>query len=219
MKRILKASRLEKYEPLSDAENIKLYQQGEEPAGEALYNKYQVGMLHYATVFVGPYLGQDVMQDTWEAVLRGLGKDGSYREEQLFNKYIKSIVLRQALVTLKEERRFGMTDAEPEEGPDEDMYAEEEMIIKQSAVLENPGEFLNPEEQLIKTQTDGILMRALRKAGQRATRIVILRVVHGMSFKEICVMMGISAENVARSLYSKTLREICLLLAPFRGAL
>src|SRR5947209_548348 len=103
--------RIEKYALLSDAENIRLYRLGDEEgelAWRALFNKYHLKMLHYATVIVGTYLADDVMQDTWEALIREL-RDGSYKEEQLFHKYIKSIVLRRSLVTLKEERRFGMT--------------------------------------------------------------------------------------------------------------
>jgi len=78
--------------------------QGELPAIEESV-PFQDGMLLYASAIVGPWLAQDVMQDSWEALLKGLA-DGSYKEGQHFDRYIRSIVKRRALVTWKEERRM-----------------------------------------------------------------------------------------------------------------
>src|SRR5206468_4255137 len=85
------------WKTLSDAALVKLFQEGEYEAMDALTERYTLILLPFLTKKTGnEYDAGDVLQETLMIVLLRLNH-GAYTEQGVFDKWIKTIAFRQAV--------------------------------------------------------------------------------------------------------------------------
>ncbi len=147
----------------------------------------QATMLRLATTFVpNVAVAEEVVQDTWVAVLRGI--DG-FAGRSEFKSWLLAILVNRAKSTgVREARSVAIDDA----GPAVDR-----------ARFDGAGAWASPprhwieesEDRLLATGLRDRLELALRRLPSRQRAIVMLRDIDGLSSEEVCGVLDITAGN------------------------
>jgi RNA polymerase sigma-70 factor, ECF subfamily len=171
----------------SDADLLRRLRIGDEQAFVVLVERYNGSMLRIASSFVpSRAVAEEVVQDTWLAVLRGI--DG-FEGRSSLRTWVFSILVNRARSTgTREQRSIPVADA----GPAVD-----------GSRFGSDGRWSSPPEHWIEEAEDrlaaGKLADLLRSAmgdlPVRQREVVILRDVEGMSSEEVCEVLAISEGN------------------------
>jgi RNA polymerase sigma-70 factor (ECF subfamily) len=171
----------------AEAELVAQLRVGDEEAFVALAGRHQATMLRLASAFVpSPAVAEEVVQDTWLAVLRGI--DG-FAGRASFKTWLLAILVNRAKSTgMSEARSLPIGDA----GPAVD-----------SSRFDAGGAWISPPRQWVEESEDrllamglgGRLESALKRLPSRQRAIVILRDVDGLSSEEVCRVLDITAGN------------------------
>ena len=171
---------------LNDAQLVHEYRNGNSPAWEALFNRYQPNMLRYVASIAGNDLAHDVMQDTWVVVITSI-LNGSYKEEQRFSKWIKTIAYKQAVEAWREEHKFG--------------YKEE--VIPET--IDDAG---SADANMIGKEEETTLFKALQRLSRRESMVVYMHAMEEMSFEQICLYMNLKRASHVRTIYCRALSKM-----------
>ena len=160
---------------------------GDEKAFVILVNRHHEAMLHLACSFV-PNLAvaEEVVQDTWLGVLRGLG---GFEGRSSFRTWLFRILVNRARTTGARERR---TVAIGDAGP-----------AVEASRFSQTGQWLSPPEQWIEDADDRLradqladkIRRAIGELPDRQRVVVTLRDVEGLSSGDVCQVLDISDAN------------------------
>jgi RNA polymerase sigma-70 factor (ECF subfamily) len=171
----------------AETELVARLRRGDEAAFVALAGRHQATMLRLAGAFVpSAAVAEEVVQDTWVAVLRGI--DG-FAGRSSFKAWLLGILVNRAKSTgMREARSLAIGDA----GPAVD-----------GTRFDAAGAWMAPPRHWVEESEDRLLAAGLRErlelalkrlpARQRA--IVILRDVDGLSSDEVCGVLEVSAGN------------------------
>jgi RNA polymerase sigma-70 factor (ECF subfamily) len=180
---------LRRSEPIAaaEAELVAKLRAGDEDAFVALARQHQAMMLRLASALVpSPAIAEEVVQDTWVAVLRGIE---GFAGRSSFKTWLLRILVNRAKSTgMRERRSVAIGDA----GPAVD-----------ASRFDAAGAWASPPQHWVEDADDRLLATGLRRrleltlkrlpARQRA--IVVLRDVDGLSSEEVCGVLEISAAN------------------------
>ncbi len=170
-----------------DQELVGRLRAGEEEAFVELAARHHAAMLQLAGSFVSnPAIAEEVVQDTWLAVLRGLD---SFAGRSTFKTWLLRILVNRARSTgVREDRSIAIGDATP---------------AVDSSRFDASGAWMAPPEHWIEDSEDRLLAEALTErlhealehlpARQRA--VLTLRDVDGLSSKEVSEVLEISEAN------------------------
>jgi len=171
----------------SDAELVRRLRSGDEHAFTGLVERYHQPMLQLAASFV-PNLAvaEEVVQDTWLAVLRGL--DGFEGRSSLKTWLFRILVNRARTTGSKEQRSVPVADPEP--------------AVDQSR-FDGAGGWADPPEHWIEAAEGrveaGKLAHRVRAwiddLPARQREVVLLRDVEGMSSEEVCTVLSLTEGN------------------------
>jgi RNA polymerase sigma-70 factor (ECF subfamily) len=171
----------------SDAELLRQLRAGHERAFVALVERYNGSMLRLALSFVpSRAVAEEVVQDTWLAVLRGLA---GFEGRSSLRTWMFTILVNRARTTgSREQRTIPVADAGPvvdasRFGPDGAWSAPPENWIEEAENRVEAGKLAS----LLRSAMDGLPAR------QR--EVVLLRDVEGMSGAEVCAVLAISEAN------------------------
>jgi RNA polymerase sigma-70 factor (ECF subfamily) len=129
---------------------------------------------------------EDVVQDTWVAVLRGLGR---FEGRSSLRTWVFHILLNRARSAAAAERRvLPFSEAFPEH----DSQASGEPAEPQLAV-ETEAEL--PEPAALAAELRGQLGDAVNRLPDRQRTVLVLRDVHGYPPGEVCRLLGVSTGN------------------------
>jgi RNA polymerase sigma-70 factor, ECF subfamily len=193
----------------ADGELLLRLRSGDERAFVSLVQRYQEQMLRLATSFVpNQAVAEEVVQDTWLALLRGL--DG-FEERSSLKTWLFSILVNQARTTgTREHRSVPVPDPEPAVDP---------------ARFDAGGSWADPPEQWVEA-AEGRLeagkladrLRALMdELPARQRQVVLLRDVDELSSEEVCSVLAISDGNQRVLLHRGRSRLRQLFEDEFRG--
>jgi len=193
----------------ADGELLVRLRSGDERAFVSLVQRYQEQMLRLATSFVpNQAVAEEVVQDTWLALLRGL--DG-FEERSSLKTWLFSILVNQARTTgTREHRSVPVPDPEPAVDP---------------ARFDAGGSWADPPEQWVEA-AEGRLeagkladrLRALMdELPARQRQVVLLRDVDELSSEEVCSVLAISDGNQRVLLHRGRSRLRQLFEDEFRG--
>jgi RNA polymerase sigma-70 factor, ECF subfamily len=193
----------------ADGELLLRLRSGDERAFVSLVQRYQEQMLRLATSFVpNQAVAEEVVQDTWLALLRGL--DG-FEERSSLKTWLFSILVNQARTTgTREHRSVPVPDPEPAVDP---------------ARFDAGGGWADPPEQWVEA-AEGRLeagkladrLRALMdELPARQRQVVLLRDVDELSSEEVCSVLAISDGNQRVLLHRGRSRLRQLFEDEFRG--
>jgi RNA polymerase sigma-70 factor, ECF subfamily len=171
----------------SDADLIRRLRVGDERAFVALVERYNGSMLRIALSFVpSRAVAEEVVQDTWLAVLRGIA---GFEERSSLRTWMFTILVNRARSTgTREQRSIPVADA----GPAVD-----------SSRFGLDGRWSSPPEHWIEEAEDrlaagkltDLLQSAMDDLPARQREVVVLRDMEGMSSEEVCKVLAISEGN------------------------
>jgi RNA polymerase sigma-70 factor (ECF subfamily) len=171
----------------SDAELVHRLRSGDEHAFTGLVERYHQPMLRLAASFVpNRAVAEEVVQDTWLAVLRGL--DGFEGRSSLKTWLFRILVNRARTTGTREQRSVPVADPEPAVDP---------------ARFDGSGGWSDPPEHWIEAAEGraeaGKLAHRVRawinELPARQREVVLLRDVEGMSSEEVCAVLALTEGN------------------------
>jgi RNA polymerase sigma-70 factor (ECF subfamily) len=160
---------------------------GEEGAFVALAGRHQAAMLRLASSFVtSAAVAEEVVQDTWLAVLRGI--DG-FEERSSFKTWLLRILVNRARSTgVREHRSVPVDDAAP--------AVERSRFDAAGAWASPPGHWVEESEDRVFAAGLGAELAAtLNRLPPRQRAVVVLRDVDELSAAEVCQVLSISEAN------------------------
>jgi RNA polymerase sigma-70 factor (ECF subfamily) len=186
-----------------DSATVQALLAGQAEVFEALFEQYYPLMLRLALPYVGEKrLAEEVIQETWMAVLRGLA---NFEGRSSLKTWISSILVNRAKTYAQREGRFDhVTLLEEDETESttgtasvslDRFYASDHAEWPQEW-RENPQRWEDtPERQLlvgeVLEQIEGVLATLPAKQAQ----VMILRDLQGWSAEEVCQALGVSEAN------------------------
>jgi RNA polymerase sigma-70 factor (ECF subfamily) len=171
----------------ADGELLLRLRSGDERAFVSLVQRYQEQMLRLATSFVpSQAVAEEVVQDTWLALLRGL--DG-FEGRSSLKTWLFGILVNQARTTgTREHRSVPVPDPEPAVDP--------ARFDASGGWADPPERWLEAAEGRLEAGKLADRLRALMdELPARQREVVLLRDVEELSSEEVCSVLAISDGN------------------------
>ena len=177
----------------TDAELLGRLRAGDERAFVALVQRHHDAMLRLACSFVpNVAVAEEVVQDTWVGVLRGIG---SFEGRSSFRTWLFRILVNRARTTGARERRtvaVGDSEAVGDAG-----------AAVAASRFDSRGGWLSPPERWIEEVEDrleagklaGLIRTAINDLPDRQRQVVTLRDIEGLTSEEVCSVLEISETN------------------------
>jgi RNA polymerase sigma-70 factor (ECF subfamily) len=175
--------------PTMDADTplLRRLRDGDEQAFVVLVERYHPPMLRLALTFVrSQAVAEEVVQDTWLAALRGLGR---FEERSSLRTWLFTILVNRARTTgVREARSVPIADAGPAVdasrfGPSGAWAAPPEHWVEEA------------EERIDAGKLNELLRTGLAVLPPRQREVVLLRDVEGLSSADVCQVLTISEAN------------------------
>lgn len=184
--------------PVTDEATLAALRAGDERAYTELIRRLYPSMRRLARTFVASdAAAEEVVQDTWLAVVRGL--DG-FQGRSALNTWIFSILTNQAKTRGGRERRVvpfsSLGDAaEDDEGAvDADRFQGDDDAWPGHWATP-PRPWTRPDRRLLALEARARLKDALEELPDRQRLVVTLRDVEGLAAEEVCDLLSVSPEN------------------------
>lgn len=175
-----------------DRELVAAIRAGDEQAFAALVDGWSGSMLRTARAHVpSDGIAEEVVQDTWIAVLQGLG---GFRGESRLRTWVFGILVNQAKSKGARERRTVPFTSLADDGPTVDPER------FQRAGEAHPGGWRSfpvewPEESMLATEVRRVVAAALDALPARQRLVVTLRDIEGFTGREVSELLAISTGN------------------------
>ncbi|MBA3809476.1 MAG: RNA polymerase sigma factor, partial [Solirubrobacterales bacterium] len=170
-----------------DAELLARVREGDEQAFVALVARHHSAMLHLARSFVpSAAVAEEVVQDTWVAVLKGLE---NFEGRSTLKTWLLQILVNRARSSgVREHRSVAVGDATP---------------VVDRARFDASGAWMSPPEHWVEDSDDRLLAEglaaeireSLEQLPERQREVVMLRDIDGLSGQEVCDALEISEAN------------------------
>jgi RNA polymerase sigma-70 factor (ECF subfamily) len=170
-----------------DAELLARLRDGEEQAFVLLVARHHAAMLRLAGSFVSSTaVAEEVVQDTWLAVLRGIG---DFAGRSTFRTWLLRILVNRARSTgVRESRSVAVGDAGP--------VVDRSRFDASGAWMSPPQHWIEDSEDRMQAQAlAGHIHRTLGELPARQREVVVLRDVDGLTSHEVCEVLAISEAN------------------------
>jgi RNA polymerase sigma-70 factor (ECF subfamily) len=186
-----------------DAELLAALRAGDEAAFAELVTAWSPSMLRIARSFVGTWqAAEDVVQDTWLGVVRGLG---AFEGRSALRTWVLSILANRARSRAARDRRLVLWSDLAEPAADGDAGSWVDPARFRGSGDPYPGHWTTagepvpwreqPETSAISREALEVLEAALEALPPRQQTVVRLRDVHDLTSQEVCEVLDISAEN------------------------
>ena len=170
-----------------DGELLARLRAGEEQAFVLLVARHHASMLRIASSFVSSTaVAEEVVQDTWLGVLRGLDE---FAGRSSFKTWLLRILVNRARSTgMREHRSVAVGDAGP---------------VVDRARFDASGAWMSPPQHWVEDSDDrllaeslaGTIQIALAELPPRQREVLMLRDVDGLSGREVCEALELSEAN------------------------
>jgi RNA polymerase sigma-70 factor, ECF subfamily len=188
---------------VASADDLYLIEQlrsGNEAAFEALIDRYATAMLRLAMVYVRAWaVAEEVVQETWLAVLEGLGR---FEGRSSLKTWMFRILTNCAKTRAQREGRCiplsSLEDIDPdhaERAVDSDRFLPEDHQWSGHWVSFPSNWKEMPEERLLSQETRARIHLAIEAVPPNQREIIILRDIEGWTSEETCAFLGISEVN------------------------
>ena len=164
-----------------------------------LVDAWSPGMLRVARTYVADeHTAQDVVQETWLGVLRGI--DGFAQRSSLRN-WTFGILINQAKTRGVRDARTVATSSLMPAAEDLGPTVDPARMRGRFALFLSghwrayPPQWPSPEDEALAQETRRVLATALATLPERQRIVVVLRDVEGYSSREVCDLLDVSASN------------------------
>ncbi len=179
--------------PSDDSDLVAKLRRGDEAAFTTLVDRYSAALRRLARSFVSTDAAADeVVQDTWVAVLDGLD---TFQERSLVKTWIFRILVNRA-------KTKGVRDARMVPGLDTEESDSAEAAVDPArfddrGMWSNPPrwESETPAKVLLRKELVGELERAIGQLPERQRSVVVLRDALGWSAEEVCDLLELDEGN------------------------
>ena len=140
-------------------------------------------------------MAEDVVQETWLAVIRGLER---FEGRSSLKTWIFSILINVARTRAKRERRtIAFSSLSEIESPvDRLAAAAERFLDDRHAWMSPPRRWKQtPEDRLLSREAVTLIRKALLSMAPRQAEVVTLRDIEGWSAEEVCQALGLTEAN------------------------
>lgn len=182
----------------ADQELITRLRAGDENTFAQLVDQYNASMVRIAAIYVNEYaVAEEVVQDTWIAVLKGLER---FEGRSSFKTWVFTILTNRAKTRATRESRYiplELSD-EPDDGASISNHFHVPPRVDLSAYEHGwvPPSWDNiPETRLLGHETRDIIFRTIEALPANQQQVIRLRDVDGFSAEEVCNMMQLSESN------------------------
>jgi RNA polymerase sigma-70 factor, ECF subfamily len=161
---------------------------GDEQAFVTLVQRYRASMLRIAAAYVpGPAVAEEVVQETWLAVLRGLG---AFEGRSSVRTWLFRILVNRARTAGERERRSIAI------GDDLESAVDQSRFDPAGGWAAPPAHWLEQlENRLAAEKMAGRIRTAMVDLPARQREVVTLRDIEGLSSDEVCSVLEISEAN------------------------
>ena len=181
-----------------DSQLLGAVREGDEQSFVMLVGRYHSSLLRLARMYVDPSAAEDVVQDTWIGVLRGLS---SFEERSSFKTWLFRILVNRARTrAVRNARSIPMSSLVRDETESQE-YAVEPVRF-QTAEGRFPGHWLLkpsaaelPDEALLAAELDDVVRSALRGLPPAQAEVVRLRDMEGLASDEVCQLLNLTEGN------------------------
>ena len=174
--------------PAEDLELVEALRRGENWAFESLMERYGSLMLRVASTYVrSPAVAQEVVQDTWLSVFRGI-------ESFECRAALKTWIFR-ILVNRAKSRGAGESRSVPFSALEtsDSLSVDPDTLVDRTRVDTADAE--SPVERLISREVIDHAVRAMEDLPDSQRQVIAMRDVQGCSSDEVCSVLGISGGN------------------------
>ena len=180
---------------MSDAEIVDALKRGDERVFADLVDAYSPGLMRMAQMFIRDRaVAEDVVQDTWIAVLRGIDR---FEGRSSLKTWIYRILMNTAKTRGQREARSipfsaAASAAEPSVDPDRFLDANHRHA---GGWMLGPSEWQTPEEELLQGETRDAILAAIEELPEAQRVVITMRDVEGFPAEEVAEALGISDGN------------------------
>src|SRR4051812_1183750 len=180
---------------LSDAAIVAALKRGDEAVFAELVDAYSPGLMRMALMFVRDRaVAEEVVQDTWLAVLRGIDR---FEVRSSLKTWIFRILMNTAKTRGQREARsipFSAAVRDDEPSVDPDRFAGPDHSCAGGWMI-GPSEWQTPEEELLQGETRAVILHAIDQLPEAQKAVITLRDVDGFPPEEVSEALGISDGN------------------------
>jgi len=161
---------------------------GDESAFVELVDLYHVPLLRFARTFVRqPSQAEDVVQDAWMGVLRGLER---FERRSSFKTWLFRIVANRARTRAVREQRYVQFEVNEDGSDNSDNFTPE------GTLKAPPREWrMTPERLLLSVETRALVDAALEQLPDNQRVVVTLRDIEQLDAADVCNVLGITETN------------------------
>ncbi|MEO8682151.1 MAG: sigma-70 family RNA polymerase sigma factor [Vicinamibacterales bacterium] len=182
----------------ASGDDLALVQQllaGDEEAFTALVERYHGPLIRFALFFVANReVAEEVVQDTWVAVLNGLS---SFQGRSALKSWIFSIVANRAKTRAIREKRTISFSELSSPGFDDEPAVDPDRFTATGGWASPPGRWDQdtPEKQLLRQEALAVVAAAMADLPTNQRAVVTLRDVDGLDAAEVCNILEVSETN------------------------
>jgi RNA polymerase sigma-70 factor (ECF subfamily) len=180
---------------LSDAAIVAALKRGDEAVFAELVDAYSPGLMRMALMFVRDRaVAEEVVQDTWLAVLRGIDR---FEGRSSLKTWIFRILMNTAKTRGQREARsipFSAAVRDDEPSVDPDRFAGPDHRCAGGWMI-GPSEWQTPEEELLQGETRAVILHAIDDLPEAQKAVITMRDVEGFPPEEVSATLGISDGN------------------------
>jgi RNA polymerase sigma-70 factor (ECF subfamily) len=188
-------------EPTDDLALIEALRRGDEAAFVILVGRYHHSLLRVASLYISSgAAAEDVVQETWLGVLRGLER---FEGRSSLKTWIFRILINRAKTRGERDRRsipFSELDGvdsdgdEPAVEPDRFLPVDHPRWPRHWASFPNSWDE-SPEHMLLSTETRSIMQRAIDALPPTQREVIILRDIEGWTSEDVCNALVLTETN------------------------
>lgn len=186
--------------PDPDADLINPLRDGSEAAFVALLNRYCAPMLHVASMYVPDGMAEDIVQEAWLGVLKGIDR---FEGRSSLKTWIFRILINLAKTRGRREARSIPFSSlwDPAEDPGEPAVDPARFLDARdprwphhwATPPHSWGE--SPEDRLLSDEGRAYIDRAIETLPPSQREVITFRDIQGWTSKEVCALLGITPAN------------------------
>jgi len=183
--------------PSDDTRLLAALRDGDEAAFTQLVEQHYASMVRIAMIYVADQaIAEDVVQETWIGVLRGLGR---FEGRSSLKTWIFTILTNRAKTRAQREGRYvPLTPAWESDGEDDEPIVTPERFSTSGHWSDDqrPDQWDTlPEDRLLSQETLDVIAMAIAGLPPNQRQVIRLRDVEGWSSSEVCNILDISETN------------------------
>jgi RNA polymerase sigma-70 factor (ECF subfamily) len=180
---------------LPDAEVVAALKGGDEAVFAELVDAYSPGLMRMAQMFVrDPAVAEEVVQETWLAVLRGIDR---FEGRSSLKTWIFRILMNTAKTRAQREARsvpFSAVVGDDEPSVDPDRFLGPDQRFAGGWML-GPSDWPTPEDELLQGETRDAILAAINRLPEAQRAVITMRDVEGFPAEEVTAALGITDGN------------------------